>query len=84
MDGGDENTLETMKEFSRLAGELGFEYNLVEGFWQRWSEGELRELVDYSRQHNVGIWLWKHSRDIRDRRPARRSSRTCKTSGPWA
>src|SRR2546425_12884566 len=85
LDGGDENTLETMKEFSRLAGELGFEYNnLVEGFWQRWSEGELRELVDYSRQHNVGIWLWKHSRDIRDRRPARRSSRTCKTSGPWA
>src|SRR5438034_887500 len=37
LDGGGENTLETMKEFSRLAGELGFEYNLVEGFWQRWS-----------------------------------------------
>jgi len=64
--GGGENTLETMKEFSRLAGELGFEYNLVEGFWQRWSEGELRELIDYSRQRNVGIWLWKHSREIRD------------------
>ena len=66
LDGGGENTLETMKEFSRLAGELGFEYNLVEGFWQRWSERELRELVDYSRERNVGIWLWKHSRDIRD------------------
>ena len=66
LDGGGENTLETMKEFSRLAGELGFEYNLVEGFWQRWSESELRELIDYSRQRNVGIWLWKHSRDIRD------------------
>src|SRR5439155_239431 len=47
-------------------GELGFEYNLVEGFWQRWNESELRELIDYSRARNVGIWLWKHSRDIRD------------------
>src|SRR5216117_3514974 len=66
LDGGGENTLETMKQFSRMAGELGFEYNLVEGFWQRWNESELRELIDYSRARNVGIWLWKHSRDIRD------------------
>ena len=72
LDGGGENTLDTMKEFSRLAGELGFEYNLVEGFWQRWPESELRELIDYSRQHHVGIWLWKHSRDIRD--PAAREA----------
>jgi alpha-glucosidase len=72
LDGGGENTLATMKEFSRLASELGFEYNLVEGFWQRWPESDLRELVEYSRQHNVGIWLWKHSRDIRD--PAARQA----------
>ena len=66
LDGGGENTLETMKEFSRLAGELGFEYNLIEGFWQRWSESDLRELVSYSKQRNVGIWLWKHSKEIHD------------------
>ena len=72
LDGGGDGTLEVMKEFSRLAGELGFEYNLLEGFWQRWPESDLRELVDYSRQRNVGIWLWKHSRDIRD--PAARQA----------
>jgi len=66
LDGGGENTLETMKEFSRLAGELGFEYNLVEGFWRQWDESRLRELIDYSRQRNVGIWLWQHSKEIRD------------------
>lgn len=66
LDGGGENSLETMKEFSRLAGELGFEYHLVEGFWQRWPEADVRALVDYSRARNVGIWLWKHSRDLRD------------------
>ncbi len=65
LDGGGPSTLATMKEFSRMASELGFEYNLVEGFWARWPESDLRELIDYSRQRNVGIWLWKHSRDLR-------------------
>ena len=64
LDGG-ENTLESMKEFSRLAGELGFEYNVVEGFWQRWTESQMRELVDYSKEQKVGVWVWKHSRSLR-------------------
>ena len=72
LDGGGENTLETMKEFSRLAGALGFEYNLVEGFWRRWEEKDLREFIAYSRQHNVGIWLWQHSRELHD--PAARAA----------
>ena len=72
LDGGGDGTLAVMKEFSRLAAELRFEYNLLEGFWQRWPESDLRELVEYSRQRNVGIWLWKHSRDIRD--PAAREA----------
>ena len=64
LDGGD-NSFDGMKEFSAAAGELGFEYNVVEGFWQRWTEAQMRELVDFSRRHNVGIWFWKHSRDLR-------------------
>src|SRR5262249_35803163 len=31
MDGG-ESTIESAKEFCRLAGELGFEYNVIEGY----------------------------------------------------
>jgi alpha-glucosidase len=64
LDGGD-STFDGMKEFSRLAGQLGFEYNVVEGFWQRWPESQMRELVDYSNQYKVGIWFWKHSKDLR-------------------
>jgi alpha-glucosidase len=64
LDGGSSN-LPSMMYFSRCASELGFEYNLIEGFWQRWSEDELRSLVEYSAQLNVGIWLWKDSRDLR-------------------
>ena len=63
LDGG-ENTLEEMKNFSKLAGELGFEHNIVEGFWRRWTEDQMRELVDYSKQFNVCIWFWAHSKDL--------------------
>jgi len=66
LDGGGENSLATMKEFSRLAGQLGFEYNLIEGFWRQWPESDLRDLVAYSRQQGVGIWLWQHSKEIHD------------------
>ncbi|HUC41984.1 MAG TPA: glycoside hydrolase family 97 catalytic domain-containing protein, partial [Gemmatimonadales bacterium] len=72
LDGGGENSLATMKEFSRLAGQLGFEYNLVEGFWRQWPESDLRDLVQYSRQHGVGIWLWQHSKELHD--PAARAA----------
>jgi alpha-glucosidase len=80
LDGG-ENTLSEMKEFSRLAGELGFEYNLVEGFWQRWPEAHLRELVDYSKEQNVGIWLWKHSRALRTPDDRRKFFKVCNDAG---
>jgi alpha-glucosidase len=64
LDGGG-RSLEDMKEFSRLAGQLGFEYHVIEGFWSRWSNEQIKELVDYSRQQGVGLWFWKHSRELR-------------------
>jgi alpha-glucosidase len=64
LDGG-ENTLDEVKNFSRLAGQLGFEYQVVEGFWRRWSEEQMREAVDFSRQQKVGLLFWKHSKDLR-------------------
>ena len=80
LDGG-ENTLESMKEFSRLAGELGFEYNVVEGFWQRWTEAQMRELTEFSRQHNVGVWFWKHRRDLRTLEDRRKFFTLCRSVG---
>ncbi|MGK6353347.1 glycoside hydrolase family 97 catalytic domain-containing protein [Parapedobacter sp. DT-150] len=59
-------TLAGMKELSRLAGELGFEYHVVEGHWQRWTVAERKELVDYSNQLGVKLLFWKHSKDLRD------------------
>jgi alpha-glucosidase len=55
-----------MKEFSRQAAELGFEYNILEGFWSRWPDDSIKSLVDYSNKLGIGIIVWKHSKDLRD------------------
>jgi len=56
LDGGN-NTPEGMKEFARMAAALGFEYNLLEGFWSSWPESTLKDLVDYSRNRGVKILI---------------------------
>lgn len=80
LDGG-ENTLEEVKNFSLLAGRLGFEYQVVEGFWSRWSEAHLREAVEYSREQGVGLLLWKHSRDLRTKEARREFFELCRRVG---
>jgi alpha-glucosidase len=64
LDGGD-NSLEGMKEFSQWAGQLGFEYHVIEGFWSRWSNEQIKEIVDYSKQQGVGLLFWRHSNRLR-------------------
>jgi alpha-glucosidase len=65
LDGGD-NTFDGIRDFSRLAGELGFEHHVVEGLWQKWPEEQLAELVRYSRERGVGIWVWRHRNTLGD------------------
>ena len=67
LNGGGDGTLEVMKKFTDGAAALGFEHNILEGFWTRWKEEDLKELVRYSKEKNVGIWLWKHSKSLRNK-----------------
>jgi alpha-glucosidase len=60
LDGGD-RSFEGMKKFSRMAGQLGFEYHILEGFWSRWSDEQIKEIAEYSRQQGVGLLFWRHS-----------------------
>jgi alpha-glucosidase len=80
LDGG-ESSLDGMNEFSKLASELGFEYNVLEGFWQRWSPRQLRDFVDASKSRGVGIWLWKHSKELRTSEARRAFFETCQQAG---
>jgi alpha-glucosidase len=81
LNGGGDGTLEVMKHFTDAAAALGFEHNILEGFWTKWTNAQLKELVDYSKQKGVGIWLWKHSKSLRN--PASRDSffRKCNELG---
>jgi len=81
LDGGGEGTLTVMKEFSRLAGELGFEYNILEGFWSRWPDDSIKALVDYSRKLGVGIIVWKHSNTLYDQKSRLELFQKCKDLG---
>ncbi|MDL5511275.1 glycoside hydrolase family 97 catalytic domain-containing protein [Arenibacter sp. M-2] len=54
-----------MKTFSKWAGELGIPYNLIDEGWSNWNDNGkdswtlMKELVDYSAQQNVKLWVWK-------------------------
>jgi alpha-glucosidase len=65
LDGG-ESTVAGIKDFTRMAAELGFEHHVVEGQWQRWTEAELRDVIADATARRVGIWLWRHSRTLRE------------------
>src|SRR5690606_39701402 len=63
--------LPILKQFSKWAGELGIPYNLVDDGWNNWKDGDkdswtmMKDLVDYSRQQGVAIWLWKAYPDFK-------------------
>jgi alpha-glucosidase len=80
LDGGS-GTLEGMKEFSRLAGELGFDYSVLEGFWADWPESDLKDLADYSRQRGIRLLIWKRSSELRDPDTMRKFFEMCRRTG---
>jgi alpha-glucosidase len=64
VDGGDD-TFEGLKGFSDQAGQLGFEYHILEGLWTRWSDEQIRDIVRYSAQRGVRLLFWRHSNQLR-------------------
>jgi len=64
VDGGPEG-VEGMKQFSKWAGDLGYEHHVMEGFWRNWTMEERKEVAAYSKARGVDLLYWKHSRDLR-------------------
>ena len=58
-------SLDGTKDFCKMAAQLGFQYNVIEGYWGRWSDAEITNLVAYANQHGVRLLVWKHSRMLR-------------------
>jgi len=66
LDGGGPGSSDVLKKFTDAAASLGFEHNILEGFWARWGGDTLQQFINYSKQKNVGIWLWKHSKSLQN------------------
>jgi alpha-glucosidase len=71
VDGGDES-FEGLMRFSELGARLGAKYHIVEATWQRWTDAQVREIVERSRSLGIGLVFWKHSRQLRT--PAERDA----------
>jgi alpha-glucosidase len=80
LDGGN-RTVEGQKEFARLAQQMGFEYNIVEGFWRNWPESQVKEVVDYSRERGVKVLLWTYSADFEDPKYLEDTVNMCNRTG---
>lgn len=64
VDGGD-GSFEGLKGFSRMAGQLGIEYHILEGLWRRWSDEQIKEIVEFSRERGVRLLFWVHGNRLR-------------------
>lgn len=50
------------------AASLNIEYSLIDEGWERWKDKwfHLRKVCAYARKKKVGVWVWKHSEQIKD------------------
>jgi len=78
---GKKNNLAESTEFCRMAGELGFEHNVIEGYWRRWSDDELKRLTKFGKDRSVGVWLWRGSKELRDPAARRDLFNRCREVG---
>jgi alpha-glucosidase len=48
--------------------QLGFEYYLIDDGWVRWKDAwnTLSAVTAYAKTRNVKIWLWVHSKEVKD------------------
>jgi alpha-glucosidase len=76
LDGGRDNSPEGAKEFAQLGSVLDFQYNVIEGYWGRWSDDELRDVVNYSKARGMGVWVWMTSDPAREVRRAQATTAT--------
>lgn len=66
-----DNYMEPAEEmkFVDAAAALNFKYSMIDEGWEtKWPHKwqQLKELCEYAAQKNIGIWVWKHSKDLLD------------------
>src|SRR5690606_5872289 len=61
-------TPEQEREVIDQAAALGFEYTTIDEGWERWDRpwDTVKELASYASERNVGVFVWKRSKEIDD------------------
>jgi len=58
-------TFDEHKQWVNATSKMGFEYYLVDESWGHWKQDGkdkwdmLKEFVEYAKEKNVGVWVWK-------------------------
>ncbi len=78
---GMDGTVEGQKEMVRLGSQLGFEYIVMENFWRSWSEAQLKDVVDYSRERGVKLFVWSIRSMLQDPKALEQHLELCNRVG---
>ena len=54
-------SFDKLVRFIDFTAEMGWEYSLVDVYWDKLGEGKIRELVSYANEKSVGLILWYNS-----------------------
>lgn len=59
---------EDQKQWMDWTHQLGYEYYLVDDGWAAWKDPwqNLTEISAYAKSQNVKLWLWVHSKEVKD------------------
>ncbi len=59
---------EEQKQWVDWTSQLGFEYYLIDEGWSKWKDSwaAIASASAYGETKNVKIWIWVHSREVRD------------------
>ena len=60
-------TPDDQRRFIDMAADLDFEYSIVDDGWKDWTDpfGTVKNLCDFAKKKDVGVFVWVHSKDIR-------------------
>lgn len=58
------NSPKAVKEFILQTGKLGLEYTILDAYWIKWSEKDLKDVIRFAGQQKVGIWLCISAKEL--------------------
>lgn len=74
---------EEQRQWVDWSKSLGYEYYLVDEGWKHWPNNwdSLKSICDYAKTRGVKVWLWVHSKEVKDPEQRREFFRKASEAG---